>query len=243
MPIRLTCDRCGTHLKVPETKAGKHGRCPTCGGRIHVPTLDQAVVTASDPSSRARGLAVGAVAVVLLALVVLLFTLLRQPQQTGLPPLPRPPEARHDTAPVQAREAPEDYIRRLNGLRLRLDEYGALSQRERVLMVRDIGARLKRYEPVSPEELSLRKALYGRSTEPGRGGLDEPLNEVERGELHRATEQLLADALDLAGDLSDAGIPARLERDALGRRLLDAEDARAELLSRLEALNKRRESS
>jgi len=35
--IHLSCEHCGQRLQVPETRAGKTGRCPQCKGRITVP--------------------------------------------------------------------------------------------------------------------------------------------------------------------------------------------------------------
>ncbi|MFP4106383.1 MAG: hypothetical protein ACLFVU_09870 [Phycisphaerae bacterium] len=38
--ITFDCDHCGSKLRVPDTKAGKKGKCPGCQAIIHVPSAD-----------------------------------------------------------------------------------------------------------------------------------------------------------------------------------------------------------
>jgi len=38
--IRFECPSCGVHIRVPETHAGKHGKCPKCRQRVTVPVPD-----------------------------------------------------------------------------------------------------------------------------------------------------------------------------------------------------------
>lgn len=47
MSIRVTCQKCGAVLKVKEELAGTKGKCPTCRGTLHVPTLEEAAAQAA----------------------------------------------------------------------------------------------------------------------------------------------------------------------------------------------------
>lgn len=47
--IRFQCENCAQSLKVPESRAGKSGRCPKCRERVTVPSPDAAEAQAVDP--------------------------------------------------------------------------------------------------------------------------------------------------------------------------------------------------
>ena len=46
MPIRLTCNKCGIALRVPDEAAGRKAKCPTCGDLIDIPDDDEVPVEA-----------------------------------------------------------------------------------------------------------------------------------------------------------------------------------------------------
>ena len=40
MPIAVTCGGCGKRLKVPDSAAGKRGKCPQCGATVPIPEAE-----------------------------------------------------------------------------------------------------------------------------------------------------------------------------------------------------------
>ncbi len=53
MPIRVTCS-CGHALAVPDSYAGKSGKCPKCAQTIKIPSLDAAAKSSPAQSTKAR---------------------------------------------------------------------------------------------------------------------------------------------------------------------------------------------
>jgi len=49
MPIPIQCDQCNSRFKVSEEAAGKVGKCPKCGNRIAVPSLEPPPVIVVTP--------------------------------------------------------------------------------------------------------------------------------------------------------------------------------------------------
>ncbi len=50
MPIQVTCPGCHKRFKVSDKFAGKKGPCPQCKAQIQIPTTDEVVVHAPEPS-------------------------------------------------------------------------------------------------------------------------------------------------------------------------------------------------
>jgi len=55
MPISVQCTQCGKTLKVPDTMAGKRGKCPGCGAVIAIPGAGGMQPAASSAPAPATG--------------------------------------------------------------------------------------------------------------------------------------------------------------------------------------------
>jgi len=47
--IKFTCSTCGNSLEVDDSAAGKQAHCPACKQSIHIPVIEQPIVTVSPP--------------------------------------------------------------------------------------------------------------------------------------------------------------------------------------------------
>ena len=54
MPITCRCERCGKTLRVKDELAGKHAKCPGCGGTIRVPQPQEGGRSGGDPATVCR---------------------------------------------------------------------------------------------------------------------------------------------------------------------------------------------
>jgi DNA-directed RNA polymerase subunit RPC12/RpoP len=86
--MRFECPHCGVKLKVPDTQAGKGGRCPHCKGRVIVPHVPVAPHVVREATNAATGTHAN-------SLDDALFELPRKSVQ----PAPEPGTAADETAP------------------------------------------------------------------------------------------------------------------------------------------------
>ncbi len=50
MPIKVLCSGCGVTLTTPDSSAGKHAKCPKCGGAIQIPSVQQEEIYEAESS-------------------------------------------------------------------------------------------------------------------------------------------------------------------------------------------------
>jgi hypothetical protein len=186
--------------EVADTKAGKRGRCPTCGAPIHVPSLGEAGSAYHKPrqdkhlSHMIAWTAVSVIAALLLLTVVLA---LREEDTTksGVP-VPRPPAQQHPgtvvpapksagqavSKPPSVPEAPTgsgaaDASTEKRSFLVRfvaeqLGEYRSRFAHERRLRARDILRKSRNNEWVEPDEYALRRKVMGEATALANEGQD-----------------------------------------------------------------------
>ena len=239
-PIKFRCSRCGARHSVAESKAGKKGRCPTCGGPLHVPTLEQVVQKQQQAIVHHRILGTVGVVIVIIALVAG-YTLFGPISSV---PVEKPTKRTQDQSEEEKAKAQLAKLRLIDGLKAGIVRYEGLLEQEQILRVRDIGAKLRSYERVTVHEHDLREELLNarrkRMELPPEGGgmetdewqLDVPLNEIEREGLRRLSETIEQQAKVLVRELRQVGVTASVKKDPLGRTLLDHATARGKLAVR-----------
>jgi len=227
--IRFDCPRCGKHLRVSPEKAGRHGRCPTCGGRIKVPK--EASVELADEHLESRHVRLVIGVVVGLFLIGTVAFLIGRGEGNG-----GEDEGTQSAGQYEALVRKLEQVRRrltqLDDLDARLADYKKMALAESELRARDVRRRLNAYEPVSVFECTLREQILAERGERRLGSpesgtasdkarLNASLTTLEREHLKQLSERLEQFSAELAGALQRANMPTRLTPDPLGRQLLN----------------------
>jgi len=235
--IRFDCPRCGKHLRVSPAKAGRHGRCPTCGGRIKVPNEVPVEKVSGKLEHRHVRLAI-AVVVGFLLIVAVAF-LAGRGDRNGREDAEGSSVVHHE-ALLRKLQQVRRRLTQLDDLEGRLAAYKRMALSESELRARDVRRRLNDYEPVSVFECALREQiLAGReerinaSTGPeivaDEGKLNSPLTTLERERLKQLSDQLEALSAELVEAFRRAHITIRPTPDPLGRRLLNVTETEARI--------------
>ena len=234
-PIKLRCPRCGCRLTVPEHKAGKRGKCPTCGGPIKVATLDEAqwVQARQGPPSWAIGFGIVAAVAVLFVVAVLLF------RSGGDESGGDSGTSRTGTTQPDEDAPPEDQSRRILDIEARLRSYQELLKTEQFLHVRAINAKLHSYEQLAPEELRFRDEMMATWRKEGDAGPDlslahTSLSEIEKGKYRQILEDLRKRSDEILRAMRSAGASIQMSPDPFGKNVLDLDEA-SEKLAELRA--------
>lgn len=187
MPIDVHCSRCGMQYEVADTKAGKKGRCPTCGGSIHVPSLGEAGTAyhkARQNKHLSHMIAWTSVSVIAALLLLIVILVLREESSTsGVVAVPSTaPVGPIVSAPIKTVPAQDSAVSTpsspaqfpaadsstsvaekqaflIRYAAERLGEYRALVAQERRLRAREILRKSRENEPVQMEEYELRNKV------------------------------------------------------------------------------------
>ncbi len=245
MMIELKCPRCETLLRVPASNAGKHGRCPICGGAIAVPLPAVEIIPEpivehpKPPRSKAIWVVLGLI--VSLSAICVAVALRRQgvlgtTEEDKGPALTPAQQTRLDAELIEIGKL-EDLVRRYRESRVR----------ERHLRARAVLMKINSYEPVTDFEYALRRDVLDEEekatqSEGNTGGendpwqLNTPLAPSEKEELDLLSDDLQAQSSRLERELSPVGISVEPVRDPMGRLLLDGAEVWANLVARRESI-------
>lgn len=196
--IEVKCARCGMHYEVADSKAGKKGRCPTCGGPIHVPTLGEAGEAYHKSRSELHAshmfgwVAVSVAAAVLVLAIVLVLRGESPPKPAppaappprtepiaSAPPRPTAPAAGIAKPPPPPQPAPppppstadtDRMAFRVRYAKEKLGNYRDMLALERRLRAREVLRKDRAYEPVSAEEYQLRRSVLDEAAVLAAGG-------------------------------------------------------------------------
>ena len=243
MTIDVTCSRCGARYMVPNSKAGKKGRCPACGGMIHVPLVPGR--PGPQPLAQLRKSKLIPGIVLAAALLVAIYCILQVSKQSATV---QPGQAIPPTDVSDKLKLVETKLYQIENLEDRVKKYQELCTLERRLRARDVLLKVRNYEPVSNDEYDLRKKVLeeyanaAKSQPPASGAerkdwqLDTPLTPAERAELTRVSNELQQQSKDLVEDLNDIGIVVAPTTDPLRRTLLNGDQAAAKVTDRKASL-------
>jgi len=229
-PMKLRCPRCGCRLTVPDHKAGKRGKCPTCGGPIKVPTLDelQLAMAQKGPPSWVVGVGVAVGIAVLLLVAILLFQAGGNESAGGSRASRRGANSTEEDMPL------EDQLRRILGIEARLQSYQDLLKTEQFLHVRAINTKLHSYEQLTPEELRFRDEMMeawrkDTAASPDLSLANTPLSEIEKGEYRQIQEDLRKESDEILHAMRLAGAHIPVRPDSFGKNVLDLDETRTKL--------------
>ena len=241
MTIEFKCQRCGTPLRVPESKAGGKGRCPICGVRIKIPELAATSVAPHHQHSPSKVIWAVSAGVVLIIVICVVAALSKRhksltAEEGNGPELTSEQQAQLER-PLAGISKLEDMVKRYRELRVE----------ERRLRAREVLMKINSYEPVTGPEYALRGQVLEEQKEATQsagdaGGendpwkLNTPLEPTEKEQLERLSDELLAQSARLETELASVGIPVAPVKDSRGRALLDGAEVTAKLAARRESL-------
>jgi len=245
--IELKCPRCETMLRVPESKAGRHGRCPVCGGTITVPLppveIPPAPIVAPPKPPRSNAIWVVLVVIILLSAIGVAIALRRggtlgTAEEGNGPTLTAAQQARLDAQLIEIGKL-EEIVRKYRESRVR----------ERHLRAREVLMKINSYAPVTDFEYALRRDVLDeqeRATQSAgnTGGandpwqLNAPLEPSEKDELGLLSDDLQSQSTKLEMELNALGIFVTPVRDPMGRVLLDGAEVSANLVARREGIKR-----
>ena len=247
MVIESKCPRCETYLKVPQSKAGRHGRCPVCGGAITIPfppiEIPPTPLAAGPKPPRSKAIWGVLAVIVLLSAICIAIALRRQgvlgtTEEGNSPALTPAQQAGLDAQLIEIGKL-EEIVRRYRDARVR----------ERRLRAREVLMKIDSYEPVTDFEYALRREVLDeeeRATQSAEkaGGegdpwqLNTPLAPSEKEELGLLADDLQAQSSRLETEANALGISVAPVRDPMGRVLLDGAEVSANLVARRESIRK-----
>lgn len=246
MSISFQCPRCGMALTVPDEKAGKLGRCPTCAGPIKVPVppprKTPTNVTFQQTPTLKPILLIG-IPLILLAVGIIFIMNHRSRPATIVG------EVEDSGAASEAVRQWADENYRVKQLDALAHDYQKLMALERRYRARHVLSKIRNYEAVSDFEAELRRnvleeqskaaAAQAAGAEEVDWKLDTPLSPGEKAEFDRMAQELQRQTLDIEHKLGRVNLAAPKVTDPLGRTLLSIDDILARIAVRREELKAR----